>query len=181
KYATYAEAQQAYLEGALKQIQMKGYTAIQAIQLGLITGIQAVQLNLIKIEELVDYLRKKGGMSGELLVEEGYLTREQAIQYGFIKAQEGFQGIIEKPTLFLAGEKGPERVYIGPAGSPAPSINVSVSGPLVVVHGSVDRETAEYAARLIEERLRSVLVEASSTSAPAVSKRIRLGTVLTGV
>lgn len=50
--------------------------------------------------------------------------------------------------------------------------SVSVSGPLVYVEGSVDRRTAEYAAHLMEEKLKTVLIEATSTSAP--TKRIRI-------
>jgi len=48
--------------------------------------------------------------------------------------------------------------------------SVSVSGPLVYIAGSADRETAELAARLIQEKLRNVIIE--NTSSAAVTKRI---------
>jgi hypothetical protein len=51
----------------------------------------------------------------------------------------------------------------------AVTINVNVAG-------SADRATAELAANLVENRLKSVIVEASSSGAPATSKRIRVGT-----
>jgi hypothetical protein len=53
----------------------------------------------------------------------------------------------------------------------AVTINVNVAG-------SADRATAELAADLVENRLKSVIVEASSSGAPATSKRIRFGNVV---
>ena len=90
-------------------------------------------------------------------------------------AQYGFTGMVGSPTLFLAGEKGPEYVSITPSGKGS---GINIQGPLVQILGSADRSTAELAARLVEERLRNVLVEASSASAPATHKRIRLGSVI---
>lgn len=42
------------------------------------------------------------------------LTREQF--FGLTRAQHGFEGILNKPTLFIAGEAGPEHVKITPGG-----------------------------------------------------------------
>lgn len=42
----------------------------------------------------------------------GYLKQDE--QGNFIKAADGFAGIVDKPTLFLAGEEGPESVNVTP-------------------------------------------------------------------
>ncbi|MEM2249050.1 MAG: hypothetical protein QXJ46_06040 [Candidatus Bathyarchaeia archaeon] len=52
------------------------------------------------------------------------------------------------------------------------TITVSVNAPLINIEGSADRQTAEYAARLVAEKLKTVLIEVSSSAAP--TKRIRL-------
>jgi hypothetical protein len=66
----------------------------------------------------------------------------------------------------------------GFAGAPVPlpakpSVNVTITAPLVSVEGSADRRTAELAADMMKEQLRSVIVEATSSNAPASMKRIR--------
>jgi len=95
----------------------------------------------------------------------------------------GEGGIVESPTLAMLGERGREAVVpldrdtlmraIG--GSERPIVSIQITGPLVVVEGSADRATAELAAVLVEERLRSVIVEATSSGAPSTSKMIRIG------
>ena len=45
-------------------------------------------------------------------IRSGTITRVTADDY--IKAQHGFEGLVTKPTLFLAGEAGPEHVKIEP-------------------------------------------------------------------
>ncbi len=86
-------------------------------------------------------------------------------------------GIVESPTLALLGEHGKEAVIpledygLGRGGGS--TINITITGPIVQITGSADKATAEYAADLVEERLKSVLVEASSSGAPATSKNIR--------
>lgn len=62
--------------------------------------------------------------------------------------------------------------------APAPPVSLVLNGPLVNVEGSADRETARLAAELVRRELRNVLVEASSGSAPATHKRIRVGGLL---
>ncbi len=92
--------------------------------------------------------------------------------------QHGGEGIVRRPTLFLAGETGPEYFSFKPiSGGGGTGNNITVQGPLVVIEGSADRATAELAARLVEEKLRSVLLEVTSSSAPAASRRIRFGSV----
>ena len=79
-------------------------------------------------------------------------------------------GIVTRPTLLWAGEAGPEAIV--PLNRGFGGVNVTVN-----IAGSVDRRTAEYAADLIERKLRNVIVEGSSASAPSVHRRIRMGTV----
>ncbi len=53
----------------------------------------------------------------------------------------------------------------------AGGVQVVISAPLVNVEGAADERTAEYAAELVEEKLKTVVFEATSTAAP--TKRIR--------
>lgn len=54
-------------------------------------------------------------------------------------AAHGFDGMVRGPTMFLAGEAGPEHVQITPAaarsggrgGSSAPTVNVYVQGSII--------------------------------------------------
>jgi phage-related protein len=65
-----------------------------------------------------------------------------------------------------------------PAYPPAAAtpVTVHISAPLVNVEGSMDRRLAEETARLVEQKLRTVLIEATSSAAP--TKRIRLSGVI---
>jgi type II secretory pathway predicted ATPase ExeA len=49
------------------------------------------------------------------------------------------------------------------------------TGPLVVVQGSMDKAVADYAVQQLQHMLKSVVVEATSSGAPATQKRIRTG------
>lgn len=49
-----------------------------------------------------------------------------------IPAQQGFSGIVTRPTLFLAGEAGPERVNIGPGGGAQGGVHIDQ----LIVQGS---------------------------------------------
>lgn len=75
-----------------------------------------------------------------------------------VEAQHGFEGLVRRPTTFLAGETGPEYVSISPAGprDPAPRAgrSITIKGPLVVIEGSADEATARLAAELIMRQLR---------------------------
>jgi hypothetical protein len=92
----------------------------------------------------------------------------------------GGGGVVEHPTLALLGERGKEAVIpleaYGLGGGR--TVNITITGPLVAVEGSADRETAELAARLVEERLRSIILEQTSSGAPSTSKRIRYGNMV---
>ena len=63
--------------------------------------------------------------------------------------------------------------------SAKPSVNVSITAPLVNVEGSADRRTAELASRQVLDQLKSVIVEATSSNAPASMKRIRTQSMVT--
>jgi len=78
----------------------------------------------------------------------------------------------------VGAPKGGFGVSVTPSGPVTSVINVTISSPLVHVEGSADKRTAELAAELIEKKLRNVIVEASSSGAPATHKRIRLARVI---
>ena len=89
----------------------------------------------------------------------------------FVRARWGFEGLVRRPTLFLAGEAGAEYVSIRPEGRGAVGpINITVN-----VAGSADERVIGQAVREIERALRSVVFEKTSRGAPDWSRRIRLG------
>jgi len=63
-----------------------------------------------------------------------------------------------------------------PAPPAAGALSVNINGPLVYVEGSADRRTAELAAELVREKLKTVVIEATSRSAP--TKRIVIPRVM---
>ncbi|MCL4436135.1 MAG: hypothetical protein M1503_10135 [Thaumarchaeota archaeon] len=81
----------------------------------------------------------------------------------------GEGGIVTEPTLALIGESGPEAVV--PLNGNTTS-GIHITGPLIVVQGSVDKETAEFAVKRMFEELRSVVFENTSSGASA-TKMIR--------
>jgi hypothetical protein len=98
----------------------------------------------------------------------GYVPPEAAAamaRAGVPGLQSG--GIVTAPTLAFLGEHGPEAVI--PL-ERLPSMTIQFNAPLVNVEGSADKRTAEYAARLVVEKLKTVLIEPTSQSAP--TKRI---------
>jgi hypothetical protein len=64
------------------------------------------------------------------------------------------------------------------AGARAP-VTLNITAPLVNVEGSADRRTAELASRQVLDQLKSVIVEATSSNAPATMKRIRTQSMVT--
>ncbi|MEM2128008.1 MAG: hypothetical protein QXH67_07290, partial [Candidatus Bathyarchaeia archaeon] len=89
-----------------------------------------------------------------------------------VEGQYGFEGLVGRPTLFLAGEAGPEYVSIRPEGRGA---GVNIRGPLIHIEGSADEKTVAKAIRELERILRSIILENTSSNAPDWSKRIRFG------
>ena len=98
----------------------------------------------------------------------GYVPPEAAAmaRAGVPGLQAG--GIVTAPTLAFLGEAGPEAVI--PLERLQPSVTIQFNAPLVNVEGSADKRTAEYAARFVVEKLKTVLIEPTSQSAP--TKRI---------
>jgi hypothetical protein len=106
-----------------------------------------------------------------------YLTR---IGFPIAEIPTNIRRAFDIPEAQLGGtveKTGPVLVHRGetivPAGDRGGSMNLHFHAPLVNIEGSADRATAEYAAKLVEDKLRSVVLEATSSSAPATSKRIR--------
>jgi hypothetical protein len=83
-----------------------------------------------------------------------------AIVGGILPMQHGFQGVIQRPTLALIGENGPERVDVGPVGSRGGGeVTVNINSPLISTTGlsRADLEAAGFElVRVINGKLRLV-------------------------
>jgi hypothetical protein len=78
-------------------------------------------------------------------------------------------GVVTEPTFALLGEAGPEAIVPLGRGRDVGSVtNVAIT---INVEGSVDERVMQQ----IEQRLRNVTIEPTSSNAPATRKRIRLG------
>ena len=80
-------------------------------------------------------------------------------------------GIVTEPTLALIGEKGPEAV-LPLNGNNTTGQGVTINGPLLVIQGSADKETAEYAVERIKQLLQNVIIEKTGTA--SATSRIRI-------
>lgn len=80
-------------------------------------------------------------------------------------------GLISSPTLLWAGEAGPEAL-VPLSARELQRLGLGMGSPTVsiVVQGSMDQRVADY----VIDRLRSVLVESSSSGAGSTHKRIRV-------
>lgn len=58
-------------------------------------------------------------------------------------------------------------------------VNIETKAPLINIEGSADKATVNLATKQLLQQLKSMIVEPTSTSAPATSKRIRQGSVFT--
>jgi hypothetical protein len=96
------------------------------------------------------------------------------MMFGMVDVTEKALSEIEGRFGELHAEKligGPFPAHVAPAAGGA---GLSISGPLVQIMGSADSQTARLAANMVAEKLKNVLVEASSSQAFATHKRIRL-------
>jgi hypothetical protein len=83
--------------------------------------------------------------------------------------------------LRVAALRQPVVVALGPSGAEDRSRDAArslvIQGPLVNIEGSADRRTAEYAAGLVAEKLKSIVRETTSSGANVKTERIRLPSV----
>lgn len=78
-------------------------------------------------------------------------------------------GVVEAPTTIVDLRD----TLMKAVGKPEkPSVSVTITGPLVQIMGSADRKTAEASAKLVFDKLQSIVIEPTSINAPATSKRI---------
>jgi hypothetical protein len=87
-------------------------------------------------------------------------------------------GIAWGPTYAMIGEREPEAVVNVRDLIRDRGVTITgplCTGPLVVVQGSMDKAVADYAVQQLQHMLKSVVVEATSSGAPATQKRIRTG------
>lgn len=71
---------------------------------------------------------------------------------GSVWRQQGFEGLVTQPTLFGAGEAGPEYVSITPRGQGGRQL--VIHGPLIQIMGNADEATARLASSLVMKQLR---------------------------
>lgn len=94
---------------------------------------------------------------------------------GMIKS---FGAELEKIGILPSVGGGGAGAPVSVAAAKAPVV-VHVSAPLVYIEGSADKATVDLASKHVLEQLKNVIIEPTSVSAPATSKRIRLGVVMT--
>jgi len=163
------------VDNAVNQIQniLSGLSnAVQSALGGFVNMLTSAFSSITKVESgakrAAKTMRETASSISSMRIHPPVLER-----YG-ISGMPAFQhgGIVTRPTIGLLGEKGPEAIIPLRRQSLGPQI--VINGPLVNVEGSADRRTAEYAAELVEKKLQSVIVEASSSNAPTIHKRIRI-------
>ena len=127
-----------------------------------IAAVWAIQQALDWIKEAVIYPSAPGLKGFEQLQPPALGgVRVPGMQHG---------GIVTQPTLAVVGEAGPEAVIPLNRASMAAQQNVT-NNFHVNIEGSVDERTL----RVLEKRLKNVMVEATSSKAAAGHNRIRLG------
>jgi len=157
--------------GKEEEIEAERQAKIEEIEQQKAEALQKVRENMFAIEE--EYVAKMQELmkqrNDELLqLEEKLWSQIAAIDEKYlqkiagVRAKYGF-------GYAVTGLK-PGEVVAGLAKEKATTIHIS--GPLVVVEGSADKRTAELAADLVEKKLKTVLIESTSPSAP--TKRIRI-------
>jgi hypothetical protein len=143
-------------------------------------------------EDMVALRARMYGEMRRLAAEQGYAGPAGSIEtegaptvLPVVPGQRGVEGVVWRPTLFLAGERGPERVSITPQRGegyvmPTPTRVQNVfNAPIVYVEGSADVGVAEQAAIIVQQTLQNITIEATSPGAPETQRRIRVGTTLT--
>jgi len=103
------------------------------------------------LEALRDEWRTELGFYTAMTMEE---LEELKKLPGVTALQHGFEGMVTKPTAFLAGEAGPEYVSVTPKGQGGRQL--VIHGPLVVIEGNADPKTAKMAADFIMQELRKI-------------------------
>ena len=82
------------------------------------------------------------------------LRQIRDIQSAITPAARGFEGIINRPRMFLAGEAGPERVSIQPINSiPSRGSKVVEFNLNLTMNGSSSSEEKRFIAREIKEEI----------------------------
>jgi len=133
-----------------------------------------------------DMLRDMESQAGEYLGEtlrefEEFSPRVQTeIEYigePLAELAEGSRRKIGRSGVFEPVVGAPAAVAMATL-APRPSISLVINAPLVNIEGSADERTAELAAEKVEDALRNVIVEASSSGAPAIHRRIRIAEMI---
>ena len=104
-------------------------TSVASMLDAIVNAVRVRLSNFFNIGFTMGRLLAQGIISG---LESGLANMTRTVGTAIIPAANGFSGIVTSPTLFLAGERGPESVNITPGGASGgihiENLNVSGSG-----------------------------------------------------
>lgn len=111
------------------------------------------QVQIAKLEEQIDLEQETLNILKRLAGTMDYL-RNLFDVFALVPAASGFQGVVSRPQLFLAGEKGPEMVSITPGNLPTSGGGavINIGGVHVTMRGSESTtKDARLAAKTVEQ------------------------------
>jgi len=105
---------------------------------------------IINVAEGMTKALAQGGIFGPILA--AVVAAFGAIQIAAIVAQpiplaKGFEGMVTKPTMFLAGEAGPEYLSVRPKSKGGGGYSMTVNSPLIVTSAALTEDMCRRAAR----------------------------------
>ena len=146
-----------------------------------INAIGAALLNLLKpFQVVIDAVKALVGWFGSLFSAYGkaYTEAAGAGEYynpALWKYKQGVAAVTSMQAGGIIPYTGLFWMHTGETVTPAGGrTGVTIQGPLLVIEGSADKRTAEMAVNMMKNNLKSILLEASSSGAPSVRKRIRV-------
>jgi sulfite reductase alpha subunit-like flavoprotein len=157
---------------AVQDIMVAGNAAIQAANAAAAASAQATADRAAAI-----VATKKALAATEAAPTAARLAAEAQVTIGTLAVSSG-GGPLPTYTGYTPGAPAPaaalqQKLLMQAIGESAkPTVSIQITAPLVQVQGSADRATADLAASLVQEGLKNVVVEATSSGAPSTSKRI---------
>lgn len=121
----------AVLWDALFNMTQRGLDAIAGAIMVWVARIRDIILNLVNWFNSLIFSPKTKGGSGV----SGFAGQEGHSVINALHAAHGFEGMVTQPTMFLAGEEGPESVSVIPHSTR--SGNMMGSGITIIVQGSI--------------------------------------------
>lgn len=128
--------------GAADAAGVAGLAAAGASALGIMAGMQAASAGMSASTDVIQVTKSASELSGAA--------------DGGAKAQGG-EGIVSRPTMFLAGEAGPEYYNFTPMSKMGRSsggnvvVNIEINNPMVRTDNDIDELTEKISTRLAQE------------------------------